>query len=338
MQDSSSSPLSSSSSSTSATMRGRWFLLAMLVAASCVVTPVSAVKNNYHNERDRVLRRSLRFATSVASATDESNGKAGKGKNGTDSGTGKTGKGKNGSKGSKGKGLNGSESQCVCNGVTEIKFLNPQQLVELGAARLSNIAGASIGDDALPEFFNSLTYALAHSLAPPNCHLAPVETEQDAARLAAVAMRLGMEGQPVGPGWVGVFKDLETAFEDQTSADVEVRREDWVNVDGSSVDPMVWTDGQPQQIMSHDTTLIEYVAVFNPFAPGLVSVPPTETTGPNVQGAYYECCAEVLPSCFESGLESLEDVLLPILLAGPPGGGEPGGGGEGEPPAPGRRA
>ena len=217
--------------------------------------------------------------------------------------------------------------KCVCNGVTEFRFVNPQQLIELASSRLRNIAGANINTGSTNPF-DFLTYSLAHSLAPPNCQLASVETEQDLMRLLEV-------GQSA-PGWVGAFKDLESAFEDQNSTDVSVRRDGWINVDGSSVDPMVWADNEPELIMSTDTTLIEYVAILT--SDGLVSSIPSETDLALVQGAYYECCAEVLPSCFGSGLESLEDVLLPLIQsnAGPPPPNNNGGGGPnpGEPMIP----
>ena len=212
--------------------------------------------------------------------------------------------------------------QCVCHGVTEFQFLNPQQLIELGAARLSNNAGTNINVGEINPN-NFLTYAMAHSLAPPNCHLASVDMqEQGGAR-----RRLSDTAQAGPPGWVGVFKDFEAAYQDQSAADVEIRRQDWINVaDGTAVDPMLWLPNQPAQVLSDDTEETPYVAMLVPGA-GLVGATPTMTAG----GAYYECCAEVLPSCFGSGLESLEDVLVPLLA-------QTGGGGQEPEPMPMRRA
>lgn len=126
-----------------------------------------------------------------------------------------------------------------------------------------------------------------------------------------------------GSGWVGVTKDLAQAYEDQMSDDIEVRRDGWFNIDGSTVDPMGWADGQPGQNLDTSTTMTEYVAYLT--SDGLVSTTLQGLPSPEL-GAYYECCAEVLPECFESGWKSLEDVLLPVLEAsgsGAPGPGAP---------------
>lgn len=94
-----------------------------------------------------------------------------------------------------------------------------------------------------------------------------------------------------------------------------VRRDGWFNVAGGELlghteDFPVWNTGEPTlQLDLTDTRLIEYVAGLDG---DLLSAYTVTST---LDGAYYECCAEVLDACFTSGVESLEDVLLPLLQA-----------------------
>lgn len=170
--------------------------------------------------------------------------------------------------------------------------------------RLRNLAGAAV---TTPDTLPPLTYALAHSLAPPTCHLVAVDGDADVAFLTAIIA----DDPTASTGWVGVTKDLQAAYFDAIAGDLEHRRDGWTHVaTGGAVDETLWQANQPPALsMTASPTEAAYTAVWQD--DGLVATRPS-TDQP---GAFYECCAEVLPACFTSGTESLDDVLLPILMA-----------------------
>ena len=184
----------------------------------------------------------------------------------------------------------------------EFQFFDLNQILRLAVDRLRSIAGADprlTGPQDIPPF----TYALAHSLAPPNCQLASIDSPSDEARLDDVI-------QPGASAWVGIAKEFQSAYFDALAGSVKDRREGWFNVaTGEEIDETLWNVNQPFALpMGASTTQTANAAVWR-LGEGLLAVPSTSQK----DGAIYECCAEVLPACFGSGLGNLEDVLVPLL-------------------------
>lgn len=187
--------------------------------------------------------------------------------------------------------------QCECNGATEYKYLEKEVLYHLALARL----GADTDADTSAIDF---TFHLAVNLAPPRCYLASVESNFEERQLESACTTESCLG------FVGAFKDLEDAYEDRNDEDVHVRRDGWHFLDGAAVDDQLWaSDSQPPQTSSTKLVDTPSVALFN--QDGLLGVSLDETA----PGAYYKCCFEVIPACFDKHPTDLDNFLLGGILA-----------------------
>lgn len=142
-----------------------------------------------------------------------------------------------------------------------------------------------------------LTYSQAHALAPSRCYLAP-STELER-----------IQDLDAGMGWMGVYKNFEQAFEDQSDTNIKVRREGWYNVDGSRVDDDAWMAGEPELVDSTSTVDTEMAAVYSGTGNGLGSLTPDMS----LPGAYYLCCSAYEFEGSTADDNKLEGILLSLV-------------------------
>ena len=146
----------------------------------------------------------------------------------------------------------------------------------------------------------ALTYTLAVSLAPPNCHIASTASDFEELRLQAIGG---------GEGFVGAFKDIESAYYDvRNLASIEERREGWQFLSGETVSDDFWNIGQPGLVPLFGVEDTPSIGVY--VGGGLNA----ESLTYEAPGAYYKCCYSVVPTCFDTDRANLENVLIPVVM------------------------
>ena len=189
-------------------------------------------------------------------------------------------------------------TQAKCVSLADVIYLSKVDLYQLAATRLTinqqdrdlTHLVAQADADALP-----LTWATAHMLSPPRCHLAPVVGDADLQRMHMLLM-IQQANDIIETGttelsaraWTGVYKETKAAYYDRL-ADAAVRREKWTNFAAGTTMPAdltsVWNAGQPKKYISQDTTdIMNALAVVDG---GLTTLSPRES----LDGAFYQCCA-----------------------------------------------
>ena len=113
--------------------------------------------------------------------------------------------------------------------------------------------------------------------------MARVRNETDLELIHSATMDFNPELRVVR---VGVFKDaISIAQESAANASLEIRRQGWVNADGSDVPPNMWVEGAPFGIQNEEPGTLTLEAVYA-VGDGLTDQVDIDT----VCGIVYECC------------------------------------------------
>ena len=120
---------------------------------------------------------------------------------------------------------------------------------------------------------------------PKGCHLARIRNETD---LDMIFNSIVERSPPRATAFrVGVLKDSNTiAAESVAGAALDVRREGWVNLDGSAVPSSVWADGAPFGLADEDPDTLVVSAAF---VLGVGLTDKISSSDFNIY-AVYECC------------------------------------------------